>query len=138
MIMKLIYNDNRNFRNWRKRLKSSPSEDNLTFWYIIHTCVCVCSVMSDSLRPHGLWPARLFCPWNFPGKNTGVGCCFLSQGIFLTQGSNLPLLHWQADSLLLYHLGNPLPIYTVIYNYCKYSVNFPFKLILFAGIFPYL
>ena len=26
------------------------------------------------LRPHGLWPARLLCPWDFPGKNTGVGC----------------------------------------------------------------
>ena len=31
-------------------------------------CVCVCSVESDSLRPHGLQPARLLCPWNFPGK----------------------------------------------------------------------
>ena len=33
-------------------------------------------------------PARLFCPWDFPGKNTGVGCHFLLQGIFSTQGSN--------------------------------------------------
>ena len=31
---------------------------------------------------------RLLCPWNSPGKNTGVGCCFLLQGIFPTQGSN--------------------------------------------------
>ena len=37
--------------------------------------------------------ARLLCPWNFPGKNTEVGCHFLLQGIFLTQGSNLHLLH---------------------------------------------
>ena len=36
--------------------------------------------MSASLRPHGLWPARLPCPWNFPGKNTGVGCRPLHQG----------------------------------------------------------
>ena len=46
----------------------------------------------------------------FPGKNTGVGCHFSPQGIFLTQGSNpgfLHLLHWQADSLLLSHLGSP-------------------------------
>ena len=45
--------------------------------------------------------------WNFPGKNTGVGCHFLLQGIFLTQGSNpslLCLLHWQSDSLPLHHL----------------------------------
>ena len=52
--MKLIYKDSRKFRNWRKRLKSLPSEDNLTFWYIIHICVCVCSVIFDYLRPHGL------------------------------------------------------------------------------------
>ena len=60
----------------------------------------VCSVVS--LWHHGLLPIRLLCPWNFPGKNTGVGCYFLFQGIFLTQGSNsclLHLLHWQADFL---------------------------------------
>ena len=38
----------------------------------------VCSVMSDSWRPHELQPARLLCPWNIPGKNTGVGCHFFS------------------------------------------------------------
>ena len=32
------------------------------------------SVVSDSLWPHGLQPTRLLCPWDFPGKNTGVGC----------------------------------------------------------------
>ena len=46
-------------------------------------CVCACSVVSDSL-----WPTRLLCPWNFPGKGTGVSCHFLLQGIFPTQGSN--------------------------------------------------
>ena len=44
-------------------------------------------------------PSRLLCPWDFPGKNIGVGCHLLLQGIFLTQGLNLCLLHWQADSL---------------------------------------
>ena len=34
------------------------------------------SVLSDSLQTHGLQSARLFCPWDFPGKNTGVGCHF--------------------------------------------------------------
>ena len=56
-----------------------------------NVCVCVCdscSVMSDSLQPHGLQPARLLHPWDFPGKNTGVGCHSLLQGIFLTQGLN--------------------------------------------------
>ena len=66
----------------------------------------VCSVVSDSLWPHGLSPTRLLYPWNFPGKNTGVGYHFLLQGIFLTQGLNLhllSLLHWQVDSLPLNH-----------------------------------
>ena len=37
------------------------------------------SVVSDSSRPHGLQPARLLCPWDFPGKSTGVGCHCLEQ-----------------------------------------------------------
>ena len=57
--------------------------------------------MSNSLRPHGLKPARLPCPWDFPGKNTGVGCHSLLQGIFQTQGLNLGLLHC---SQILNHL----------------------------------
>ena len=91
---------------------------------------------------HGLQPSRLVCPWNFPGKNTGVGshsflqvsswprdwtqvsctearffivwitrdthntrdgCYFLLQGIFPTWGTDLSLLHRQADSLSLSH-----------------------------------
>ena len=47
------------------------------------------------------------CPWDFPGKNTGVGCHFLLQGIFPTQGSNPGLLHLlqrQEDSLPLHHV----------------------------------
>ena len=62
--------------------------------------------MSNSLQPHRLQPARLLRPWDFPDKNTGVGCHFLLQGIFLNQGSNPYLLHWQADSLLLSHQGS--------------------------------
>ena len=42
-------------------------------------CVCVCvyqalSLVLDSLLPHGLWSTRLLCPWDSPGKNTGLGC----------------------------------------------------------------
>ena len=40
------------------------------------------SVVSDSLRPHGLWPTRLLCPWNSPGRNTGVGSHSLLQDVF--------------------------------------------------------
>ena len=59
--------------------------------------VCVCAELCLTLRPHGLWPTRLLCPWDFPGKNPGVGRHTLRQGIFPTQGSNLRLLHWQED-----------------------------------------
>ena len=62
------------------------------------------SVMSSSLWPHGLWPAKLLCPWDSSGKNTGVGCYTLLQGIFPTQGWNpglLHLLHWRVGSLPL-------------------------------------
>ena len=64
------------------------------------------SVVSHSLGPHGLYypPGHLCASWNFPGKNIGMGCHFLLQRIFLTQGLNphlLCLLHWQVDSLPL-------------------------------------
>ena len=45
-------------------------------------------VMCLTLQSHGLQPPRLLCPWDSPGKNTGVRCHFLLQGIFPTQGSN--------------------------------------------------
>ena len=64
-----------------------------------------CSVMSDSLQPHGLCSLPGSSVRGlFPGKNTGVDCHFLLQGIFLMQRSRLGLLrmlHWQADSLPL-------------------------------------
>ena len=50
--------------------------------------------------------SQAVCPWDFPGKNTGVGCHSLLQGIFLDQGSNPHLLHWQAGSLSLSHQGS--------------------------------
>ena len=62
------------------------------------------SVMSDSLQPHKLYPARLLCPWDSAGKNTAAGCHALLREIFLTQGSSLlllRLLYWQAGSLPL-------------------------------------
>ena len=46
------------------------------------------SIMSDSLRPHGLEPTRLLCPWNSPAQNTGVGSLSPLQGIFPSQESN--------------------------------------------------
>ena len=66
-----------------------------------------------------LQPARLLCPWDSPGKNTGVGCFALLQGIFPTQGSNpylLCLLHWQADSLPLAPPGEPSESFLRFYS----------------------
>ena len=81
----------------------------------LQSCFCCCLVTSvDSVRCYGLKSTRLLCPWDFPGKNTGVGgwgCChFILQGIFPTQGSNLHALHQQADSLPPRHLGRPQKI----------------------------
>ena len=71
--------------------------------------LCCCCLVAKSyptlLQPHG--PARLLCPWDSPGKNTGVGYHFLLQGIFPTQGSNSRLLHWQVDSLPLSQQRSP-------------------------------
>ena len=66
-----------------------------------------CSILFDSLRPHGLQHTRLLCPWNSPGKNTGVGCHSLSQRIFPTEGSNPGLLHCRQILYLLSHQRTP-------------------------------
>ena len=65
----------------------------------LSSCACV---LSHSVQlfatPEIVQPTRLLCLWDFPGKNTGVGCHFLLQGIFPTQASNphlLHLLHWR-------------------------------------------
>ena len=51
--------------------------------------------------------ARLFCPWDFPGKKTGVGCHFLLQGIFPTHDSNPGLLHCRQIPYWLSYEGSP-------------------------------
>ena len=65
----------------------------------------VCAQLCPTLyNPMDCSPPGSFCPWDFPGKNTGVGCHSHLQGIFLTQGVNtrlLSLLLWQSGSLPL-------------------------------------
>ena len=75
---------------------------------------CVCAKWFQqclTLRLYGLQPASLMCPQDSPGKNTGVGCCGLLQGIFPTQGSSLCLLRLTCiGRWVLYHqrhLGSP-------------------------------
>ena len=69
---------------------------------------CCCLVAKSCLTLATPWivAMRLLCPWDFPGKDTGVGCYFLLQGIFPTLGSN-PCLSLQTDSLPLTHQGSP-------------------------------
>ena len=76
-----------------------------------------CSVVSDSMQPQGLYPTRLLCPWDFPGKNNGVGCHSLLQGIFLTQGLNPACLHCRQIHYCLSHQGPQL--------YLKHQFSYP-------------
>ena len=77
--------------------------------------VLSCSVVSDSLRPHGLYPTRLLCPWDSPGKNTGEGCHPFLQGIFPTQGSKHSSPTLQMDSLPSEPPGKPKGSITAAY-----------------------
>ena len=61
-----------------------------------------------SLRRVRLFASRLLCPWDFPGKDTGVGCQFLLQEIFPIQGLNLVLPHCRQTLYHLSHQGSPL------------------------------
>ena len=95
--------------------------------------VYACSVLSNTLWPHGLYPARFLCPWDFSGKNAGVGCHSLLQGTFQSKGSNpclLCLLHWWADSLPLSHLGNPFFAWDTLFQFS--SVHLLSRVLLFA------
>ena len=79
---------------WSAQLSSWP------WWWFSH------QVVSNSW-PCGLQSARLLCPWGSPGKNTGVGCHFLHQGIFPSQGWSLGLLHGRQILSCLSHQGSP-------------------------------
>ena len=78
----------------------------------IHTIAYVC-VHAKSLQSYLTLchfmdqPTRFLCPWDFPGKNTGVGCHFFLQGIFPTQGSNPGLPHYRQTLYCLSHQGSP-------------------------------
>ena len=77
-------------------------------WWALCCAVLSHSVVSDSLWLHGLRPARLLCPWDSPGKNTGVGCHALLQGIFPTQGLNPGLPPCRRILYHLSHQGSPM------------------------------
>ena len=95
-----IYNLNLSWEFKKCLCKCLTHHLHLDFRSTCSKCLHECSVAQSCpiLWPYGLQPSKLLCPWNFPGKNTGTGCHFLLQGIFLTQGLNPHLLHWQRDS----------------------------------------
>ena len=75
-----------------------------------------CSVVSSSLRPHGLYVThQVPLSMGFPRQQHWSGCHFLLQGIFPTQGLNLRLLHWQTGSLLLSQQGSPSSVPTCLH-----------------------
>ena len=89
-----------------------PPVRTLSLWLnflqnVVSAAVLSHSVMSDSLWLHGLWPASLLCPGDSPGKETGVGCHPLLQGVFPTQGSNPGLPHCRRILYHLSHQGSP-------------------------------
>ena len=74
------------------------SPNTVTLGGIVSTCELGVLVVQACPRvPHGPQPTRLLCPWNSPGKKTGVGCHFFLQGIFPTQESNPGLLHCRQE-----------------------------------------
>ena len=82
-------------QDWKRSVfipipKKSESE-------VSQSCPTLCDPMDCSF----------LCPWNFQGKSTGVGCHFLLQGIFPTQGSYLGLLHCRQTLYHLSHQGSP-------------------------------
>ena len=101
----------------------------VSFWVLFvlnlnEGCCCAvlsCSVVSDSFRPSGLYPTRLLCSWNSSGKNTGVVCHALLQGIFPTQGLNPGLPHCRQIFYCLSHQGSPRVLEWMAYSFSRGS-----------------
>ena len=85
--------------NVKKQLRTSILSHTTPYVLVARLCVTVWS--------HGLHPTRLLCPWDFPGNDTAVGCHFLLQGIFPTQGLSPGLLHCRQILYLLSYKGSP-------------------------------
>ena len=80
--------------------------------------------LGQSLKVPLYVESTLFCPWDFPGKNSAVGCHFLLPGILSTPRLKPHLQHWKADSLPLSHLGSPV----TQLSGPEFSQNFPWAL----------
>ena len=94
---------------WATKEAEKLKED---FKYVLCLVTQLCPTLCD---PMDCSPPGSSVPGDSPGKNTGVGCHLLLQGIFPTQGLNPHLLHWQVDSLPLSHQGS-----WYLVSYCYY------------------
>ena len=84
----------------------------------VHVCALSRSVMSDSLQPHGFYsPPGSSIQENSPGKNIGVGCHALLQGIFPTQGLNPGLPHCRQILYHLSHQGSPFTLQEILIDH---------------------
>ena len=85
--------------------------------HIHKNCYLVAHLCLTLYQPHGLQPARIPCPWDFPSKNTGVACHFLLQGILATQGLNpsLLLVGW-----ILYYQSPGKPFIKILKHYLPF------------------
>ena len=86
-----------------------------SIWHVISESES-CSVVSDSLWPHGLYSL-----WNSPGQNTGVGSLSLLQGLFPTQVSNPGLLHCGKILYQLSYKRSPRTLEWVAYPFSRGS-----------------
>ena len=93
---------------------------------VAQLCPILCNLMEKHLhlneKLYGLLPDRLLCPWNFLGKNTRVGCHFLLQRNFPTQGCNSRRLHCRQILYWLSHQGSPNLLATWVVRYNHRSV----------------
>ena len=119
--LSFFQNENRSTRTYcrAQQLYSTLCNDlyGKRIWKSIDAWMCErCSVMSNFLRPYGL-----YSPWNSPGLNTGVDSHSLLQGIFPTQGSNPGLLHCRWILYQLSHQGSPRILDWVAYPFSSGS-----------------
>ena len=87
-----------------------------------NACCLIAKLCLTLLLSRGLQPTRLLCPWDFPGKNTGVGLPFPSPGDLANPGIKPSSLALQVDSLSLSHLGQVVPsctdLVSSLYQFC--------------------
>ena len=101
----------------RRRIRTVQVQIAMLF---TQSCLTLCNLI-------GLLSTRLFCPWDFPDKNTGVGCHFLFQGIFPILELNLGLPHCRKILYCLGHQGSPTYSYSRLFeslcNIALYAYN---------------